>query len=202
MPNLPEQDLFLTADGALAAVIDRLSPEQLALRAPDDWTGRFEHPTLGQIVLVHAHDEAFVPQVLRGMPLDEIGDRWEPVLAADDPVAAYRAARAAALEAASGPLDGARTVHFSYGDYPLAEALTHLAMYRGFQSWQIAHLAGLDDTMSPELVEGLERHVMPHADEWRQWGVFPPAIEPPAGADAQTRLLCAAGYWVAPNRAA
>jgi hypothetical protein len=148
-------------------------------------------------VLVHAHDEAFVPEVLRGTPLDKIGDRWEPVLASDDPVAAYRTARAAALEAASAPLDGARTVHFSYGDYPLAEALTHLAMYRGFQSWQIAHLAGLDDTMSPELVEGLDRHVIPHADEWRQWGVFPPAIEPPAGADAQTRLLCAAGYWTA-----
>lgn len=197
MPNLPEQDLFLTADRALAAVIERLSPEQLALPAPVDWTRRFENPTLAQIVLVHAHDEAFIPEVLAGAPLDEIGEKWEPVLAAADPLAAYREAQAAAQAAASGPLDGERTVHFSYGDYPLAEALTHLAMYRGFQSWQIARLAGLDDTMSPDLVEGLDRHVMPHADEWRQWGVFPPAIEPPAGADAQTRLLCAAGYWTA-----
>lgn len=197
MPNLPEQDLFLTADGALAAVIERLSPEQLALPAPADWTRRFENPTLGQIVLVHAHDEAFVPEVLRGTPLDDIGERWEPVLASDDPLAAYRTAHAAATAAASASLDGTRTVHFSYGDYPLAEALTHLAMYRGFQSWQIARLAGFDDTMSPELIDGLVRHVMPHADEWRQWGVFPPAIDPPAGADAQTRLLCAAGYWAA-----
>jgi hypothetical protein len=30
---------------------------------------------------------------------------------------------------------------------------------------------------------------------WRQWGVFPPAIEPPAGADEETRLLCAVGHW-------
>ena len=36
---------------------------------------------------------------------------------------------------------------------------------------------------------------MPHAEEWRQWGVFPPAIDPPPGADAETALLCRAGYW-------
>jgi hypothetical protein len=195
MSRFPEQELFLRADAEVAGVIEQLTPEQLALAAPDEWTQRFEHPTVAQIVLVHAHDEAFVPDVLAGRALDEIGDRWEGVLTDADPVAAYRTAQAAAQQAASGDLDPTATVHFSYGDYPLAEGLTHLSMYRGFQSWQIAHLVGSDHRMSPELVEGLERHVMPHADEWRQWGVFPPAQEPPAGADAQTRLLCAAGYW-------
>jgi len=36
----------------------------------------------------------------------------------------------------------------------------------------------------------LNEHVTPHADEWRQSGAFPPAIEAPAGADDETVLLC------------
>ncbi len=57
-------------------------------------------------------------------------------------------------------------------------------------------LLGIPFHLSPELIDGLNEHVVPHADEWRQWGVFPPAIETPAGADEETRLLCAVGYWV------
>ena len=196
MTRFPEQDLFLRADAELFGVLDRLTPAQLAVSAPAGWTRRFEDPTLREIVLVHAHDEAFVPDVLAGRTLDEIGDRWEGVLQDDDSLLAYRTAYQAAHEAASGELDPDATVHFSYGDYPLREALTHLAMYRGFQSWQIARVAGFDHHMSAELVAGLNEHVMPHADEWRQWGVFPPAQEPPADADDEVRLLCAAGNWM------
>ncbi|MGN6324750.1 hypothetical protein [Pseudolysinimonas sp.] len=196
MTRFPEQELFLRADAELFGVLDRLTPAQLAVPAPEDWTRRFDDPTLREIVLVHAHDEAFVPDVLAGRALDEIGDRWEGVLQDGDALLAYRTAQQAAHEAASAELDPDAIAHFSYGDYPLRDALTHLAMYRGFQSWQIARLAGFDHHMSPELVAGLDAYVMLHAEEWRQWGVFPPAQEPPAVADAEVRLLCAAGYWV------
>lgn len=198
MTRFPEQDLFLRADAELADVLEQLTAEQLALAAPAEWTRRFEDPSLAQIVLVHAHDEAFVPDMLAGRTLEEIGDRWEGVLArSDDPLGEYHETQQAAQAAASGELDPATTVHFSYGDYPLNEAFTHMAMYRGFQSWQIAHLAGIDHHLSPELIAGLNEYVMPHADSWRQWGVFPPAQEPPADADDEVRLLCAAGYWPA-----
>jgi hypothetical protein len=196
MTRFPEQDLFLRADAELYGVVDRLTPEQLALAAPQGWTRRFTDPTLEQIVLVHAHDEAFVPDVIAGRSLDEIGDRWESVLLDPDALVAYRTAQQAAQDAASAELDPRAPVHFSYGDYPLREALTHLAMYRGFQSWQIAHVAGIRHGMSPELIEGLNAYVMPHADDWRQWGVFPPAQEPPADADDEVRLLCASGNWM------
>jgi hypothetical protein len=196
MTRFPEQDLFLRADAELAGVLEQLTSEQLALAAPSTWTRRFEDPTLAQIVLVHAHDEAFVPDMVAGRTLDEVGDRWESVLLDPEPLVAYRTAQQAAQAAASAELDPETVVHFSYGDYPLREAFTHMTMYRGFQSWQIAHVAGIDHHLSPELIAGLNEYVMPHADEWRQWGVFPPAQEPPAGADDEVRLLCAAGNWM------
>lgn len=195
MTRFPEQELFLRADAAIAGVVERLTPEQLARSAPSGWTQRFESPTVGQIVLVHAHDEAFVPDMLAGRTVAEVGERWDEVLQASDPVAAHAAQHARATDAASAELDPAATVRFSYGDYPVREALAHLSTYRAFQAWLIGHLLGLDVHLSPELVDGLNAHVMPHADEWRQWGVFPPAIEPPADADDEVRLLCAAGYW-------
>jgi hypothetical protein len=197
MTRFPEQDLFLRADAELFGVLDRLTPDQLTLAAPAGWTQRFTDPTLEQIVLVHAHDEAFIPELIRGSTIEQIGHRWDGLLEDPDALLVYRTAQEAAQAAASADLDPATVVHFSYGDYPLREAFTHLAMYRGFQSWLIAHLVGFDHHMSPELIAGLNEYVMPHADEWRQWGVFPPAQEPPADASDEVRLLCAAGFWVA-----
>lgn len=191
-----QQDFFLGADAALAGVVDALTPEQLEHPAPANWTQRFADPTLAQIVLVHAHDESFVPDVLAGRTLDEIGDRWEPVLEQTDALDTYRAAYRTATDAASTDLDPAATVHFSYGDYPLADAITHLAMYRGQQAWQIAHLLGLDYHLPDDVIAGFEEFIVPNAETWRQWGVFPPAIEPAADADRETRMLNALGIRV------
>jgi len=55
---------------------------------------------------------------------------------------------------------------------------------------------GIPFHLSRNLTYGLNEHVTPHADEWRQFGVFPPAIEPPADTDDETRLLRTLGLWV------
>lgn len=35
----------------------------------------------------------------------------------------------------------------------------------------------------------------PHAEEWREFGVFPAVIDPSDGAADETNLLCSLGYW-------
>ena len=92
--------------------------------------------------------------------------------------------------------DFAETFRFTCGDYSASYGISHLSMYRAFQAWSIPKHFGIPCHLSSELIAGLNEHVVPHADEWRQWGVFPPAIEPPAGADEETRLLGAVGFWV------
>lgn len=101
----------------------------------------------------------------------------------------------AATAAVEEDYDPSRTVHFSYGDYPLGEAIVHLAVYRAFQAWSIARLLGIDFRLPETVVSGMNEHVVSHIDEWRAMGVFPPEVEPPADADAQTALLCKVGYW-------
>ncbi len=68
-------------------------------------------------------------------------------------------------------------------------------MHRTFQSWQIARLIELDFHLPSMVVAETTELVMPSAELWRSYAVFLPAIEPPADADAETALLCTAGYW-------
>lgn len=187
-------ELFLRSDAALRDVIDRIDPADLTRSAPADWTSTPD-PTFRDVLQAHTYDEAWVPDVLRGRASADGDDLRGVDLLGDDPIGAYDARNDAATAAvrAGGYAD---TFRFSYGDYPAAEGLAHLATYRAFQAWQIAKHLGIPFHLSPELIAGLEEHVVTFADEWRQWGVFPPAIEAPADADDETRLLCAVGYWI------
>jgi len=148
------------------------------------------------IVARHAYDEAWVPDLLAGRTVDEVGDRWSGDLLGSDPIAAYDALNDAATAAMTDPdLDTAMTIHFSYGDYPFAEGILHPTSYRAFQAWQIARLLGIDFHLSPELIAGLDELIVPTVPTLRAYGAFPPEQTPPEGADAETRLLCTVGFW-------
>lgn len=187
--------LFLASDAALRSVIDRVTKDDFDTHVPADWS-RTPDPTILDILKAHAYDEAWVPGVLEGASIadgDELRDRD---LLGDDPIASYDVLNDTATAAVRSGIVPGTVFRFQYGDYPAEEGLTHLAMYRAFQAWSIAKLLGIPFHLSPDLVAGLNEHVVAHADEWRAFDVFPPAIEPPRDADDETRLLCAVGYWV------
>ena len=188
----PEQ-LFLASDAALRDVVDQLTARHLSAPAPQEWT-QIPDPTIRDIVSRHAYDEAWIPGVIAGRSAADGDPFADADLLGDDPVAAYDALNdeAGAAVRAGATAD---TFRFTYGDYPAAEGFAHLATYRAFQAWLIAKLLGIPFRFSPELIAGLNEHVVSHADEWREFGVFPPAIDPPEGADDETRLLCAVGFW-------
>lgn len=192
---MKERDLFLMSDAALRDVIDMLDLDQLSLAVPAEWS-RTPNPTLRDILAAHAHDEAWVPDVLAGRTADDVGERWSRDLLGDDPIGNYDDLNDTATEAAMREaLDPASIVHFSYGDYSLAEGFVHLSVYRAFQAWLIARRVGLDFSLPDTVVEGLDEFAVPHLDEWRSMGVFPSEVAVPAGADAETVLLGRVGYW-------
>lgn len=192
---MTQRDLFLMADAALRDVIDMLEPEQLAVPVPAEWS-RKANPTLRDILAAHAYDEAWVPDLIAGRTIAEVGDRYDGELLGEDPIESYDELNDAATEAVSGDLDLSRATHLSYGDFPLGEALEHLTIYRAFQAWSIARLVGLDFSLPDPLVDGLWESVIPNVESWREIGVFPPEVAVPAGADRETQLLGKTGYWV------
>jgi hypothetical protein len=189
-----ERELFLLADEAIRYVIDRITPDQLELAVPEDWV-RVPNATLLDVVAAHAYDEAWVPDVLAGRTIDEVDDKYGGDLLGGDPLAAYDALNDAARVAVNRAGDPGDVAHLSYGDFTVAEYFQHTAIYRAFQAWSIAKLVGLDFHLRPELVDALWQQIGPQIDDWRAMGVFGPAIEVPADADDETRLLAATGYW-------
>jgi hypothetical protein len=195
VPGMKQKELFLQADAALRSVIDRITPDQLALAAPAEWS-RTPDPTLGNVIADHARDEAWVPDVLAGRTIDEVGDRYAGDLLGDDPVASYDRLNDLATAAVNKDLDPDTTVHLSYGDFPLAVYLEHISTYRAFQAWLIPKHLGIDYSLPTTLVDQLWEQVVPQIDGWRAMGVFGPEVEVPAGADRETQLLGKTGFWI------
>nr|WP_233915036.1 hypothetical protein [Arthrobacter polaris]UIK90226.1 hypothetical protein J0916_08125 [Arthrobacter polaris] len=188
-------ELFLAADAELRSVIDRITPEDFDKPVPAGWS-QSPNPTIMDLIRSHAYDEAWVPGVIAGASVadgDELHDRD---LLGEDPIAAYDTLNDAASAAVREGVDLEAIFRFQYGDYPAREGFAHLAMYRGFQAWLIAKHLSIPFHLSAQTIAGMNEHVVPNAEEWRSFGVFPPAIDPPAGADEETRLLCTVGFWI------
>ena len=194
---MKQRDLFLLSDAALRDVIDRIHPDQLELPVPAEWT-RTPDATLLDVVAAHAYDEAWVPDVLAGRAIDEVGDTYGGDLLGGDELESYDRLNDAATVAANRPLSADDIVHLSYGDFPVSVYFEHIATYRAFQAWGIAKLIGLHDySLPPELVELLWEIVVPQADAWREMGIFGPEVAAPEGADRETQLLAKTGYLTA-----
>ncbi|WP_154606118.1 hypothetical protein [Arthrobacter sp. AQ5-05] len=187
--------LFLAADAELRSVIDRITPKDFDKPVPAAWS-QTPNPTILDILKAHAYDEAWVPAVIGGASVADGDALRDRDLLGDDPIAAYDTLNDAATATVQGGVDLEAIFRFQYGDYPAREGFAHLAMYRGFQAWLIAKHLSIPFHLSAETIAGMNEHVVPNAEEWRSFGVFPPAIDPPAGADDQTRLLCIVGFWI------
>ena len=187
--------LFLASDAALRSVIDRVTADDLNVPVPAEWS-RTADPTMMDILRAHAYDEAWIPRVLAGASIADGDDLRDRDLLGDDPIGAYDALNDAATTAVRAGVDPESTFRFQYGDYAAREGFAHLAMYRGFQAWLIAKHLDIPFHLSAEIISGMNEHVVPNADQWREFGVFPPAIDPPADADEETQLLCTVGYWI------
>ncbi|MBX3100202.1 MAG: hypothetical protein KF761_11565 [Salinibacterium sp.] len=188
------KDLFLLADAALREVVDRITFEQLDLPVPAAWS-RDHVPTLRGILALHAKDEAWVPDVIAGRTMEEVGDAWAGDILGDDPVASYDSLNDLATAAVQATIDLDAVVHLSYGDYPLTVFFEHTSYYRAFQAVAIAKLIGVDFRMSDALVDALWESAVPQAEQLREWHVFGPEVEVPAGSDKQTRLLGITGFY-------
>jgi hypothetical protein len=189
---MTEVDVFILSEQALADVIDQIKPGQWKSRKPE-WfaTGGQGDASLREIVNYHAYDTAWVPDVLAGKAMAEVGDVFEHIKT--DPDCDYRAYSESAIAAARALADPDRVVHLSYGDFPAREYLKHTTSFRGFRAYDIARWIGVSTKLPPRLVLGMWDQLAPEIDAWRKLGVYGPAVAVPDDAPLQDRLLGLAG---------
>jgi uncharacterized protein (TIGR03086 family) len=192
---MKEKRLFLEADAALREVFNSLSPEQLDLPVPSEWTGK-PSSTVRTLLESHTKDEAWVPDVLAGRTMDEVGSVWDGDLLGADPIGNYNRLNDAAGEAVAADILPGATAHLSYGDFPVETYFEHVTYYRAFQAWAIARYVGNEFHLPPDLVEGLSEMVEGNIDELRAIGVFPPEIEISPDASREEKLMARVGFWL------
>jgi uncharacterized protein (TIGR03086 family) len=188
-----ENDVFVLADQALDRVVAQIADDQWDMKMPESFARADDPdniPTLRTIVGSHAFDDAWVPDMLAGRTMEEAGTtKFDGDLLGDDPKGSFAAIVKKATAAASQMSDLDRTVHCSFGDFPAFEYFWQINGFRGIRAWEIAKVIGADPNLPDDLVQGLWDEISPHADEWRQYGVFPPAIPVADDAPLQQRLL-------------
>jgi uncharacterized protein (TIGR03086 family) len=186
---MTEQEVFILADEALKAVVDKIRDDQWDQPVPAEMTPRRPGSTLRTVVNYHAYDDAWVPDVLAGRTKEEVGDKYDGDLLGDHPKLNFASIVESAVIAVRAFAEPERVVHLSYGDYPAREYLKHITSFRGLRAYDLARFIGADTTLPDDLVQGLWDEIAPSAEEWRQIGVYGPAVAVPADAPLQDRLL-------------
>lgn len=194
-----EIDTFVRADRQLRAVVDQIRDDQWDMQMPADFPtmGGGDGYSLRAILDYHAYDEAWIPTMMAGTSIDEagadaFGDPFDNDLLGDEPRERFGELVEKSIEAVRGldesELDD-RTVHYSYGDYSAREALWHAIVFRTTRAHDLAKVIGVDSDLPDDLVKDVWNIVEPNAEEWRQMGVFGPAVDVAEDAPLQDRLL-------------
>jgi uncharacterized protein (TIGR03086 family) len=157
-------------------------PDQWGDQSPcAEWTAR---DVVGHIVMMH------------GVMLRPLGRQLSPAPALeDDPLAAFRAARADVEAVLHDPTVSTSEHDWYTGRQSMADIVDQVASVdMVWHGWDLARATGQDDTIDPIEVENAGKGIGQFDDTvLRQPGVLGPALDPPPGADAQTRLLAFMG---------
>jgi uncharacterized protein (TIGR03086 family) len=168
----------------------------------DQWTGSTPCVEWDVRTLVNhvVGEECWVPPLLAGQTIAEVGDQFDGDVVGDDPVAAGRDRSAASIAAVELRLPAGGKVNLSYGEESAEEYVLQVATDHLIHAWDLACGTGQDRTMDPELVAVVAEWFSRHEDEWRAGGAIGPRAE--LTGDPQVDLLAVFGRsadWVSPD---
>lgn len=192
--------------------MDMLSAHRSALRqfdrrvqqvADGQWGNSTPDPdwTVQDLVAHLVNEQLWVPPLLAGRTIQEVGDQFDGDLLGDDPKRAWTDAAAAARTALDEPGALDRTVHLSFGTVPVPVYLGQLTLDLTVHSWDLAKGINADDEMPNDLLSTVLADAQRTADQWQDSGLFAAAIPVPGCTDDLTELLALTGrrrWWTRP----
>jgi uncharacterized protein (TIGR03086 family) len=174
---------FERATAHFSDLVEQITDDQWAAATPcTDWDVR-------ALVNHLVYEARWVPPMLKGRTIEQVGDQFEGDLLGADPRTAYDDALAGARTAVKEPGAGEQIVHLSYGDTPAHEYLAQLTCDFVVHSWDLARGIGADDRLDPDMVQWVDDIARPQGAMLQASGLFDPPIDVDVDADQQTRLL-------------
>ncbi|MGH3793602.1 MAG: TIGR03086 family metal-binding protein [Pseudonocardiaceae bacterium] len=138
-------------------------------------------------------EQLWVPLLLDGATVDDVGDRFDGDRLGDDPVAAWRSAAATAREAFTAPGALRRHVELSYGRRPVDGYCQEMTLDLTVHAWDLARGIGAAERLDEGLVHDVLSFIEPQVERLAHTGLFAPPVTVGENADAQTRLLALLG---------
>jgi hypothetical protein len=174
-----EAELFVMAEETLLEVLGRIRSEHRNIIIPPmfDMPGADQPRPLRDLVAHYARDDAWVPDMLAGRTMAEVGpDKYDGDLPDLAQVVAAACAAAGTVDDAEG------IVHCSFGDISAREYLLQLNIARSFLAHDVAMALGSRACPLPEeLAQPMYELTAPEAQRWRSYGVFRTPLPLPEG---------------------
>ncbi|WP_020495072.1 TIGR03086 family metal-binding protein [Sciscionella marina] len=144
-------------------------------------------------VLNHLTEEQlWVPHLLHGETMDQVGDRYSGDVLGNRPVARWESAAAAARAAWLEPGATEREVHLSFGASPAQLYLEQMTFDLAVHAWDIGVAIGVDPAIPAELARLIDRYTRPKISAWRG-PIFAEEVPVDANATAVSRLIALSG---------
>ena len=177
--------LLPAAAAAFTERVRAVPPERWSEQSPcAEWTVR-------DVVNHMTYEQRWVPPLLAGKTIAEVGDQFEGDLLGADPVGAWEDAIAAALRSWAMARED-QEVNLSSGPSPAREYAEEMLLDLVVHGWDVARGAGLDERLDPSLVSHVLAYAEPHAEEYAGSGLFGTPVETDR-TDDQSRLLAMLG---------
>jgi uncharacterized protein (TIGR03086 family) len=167
---------------------------------PQDW----DRPTpcaawnIRDLVNHVVYEDRWVPPLLAGRTIADVGDRFEGNLLGGDPYDDVVDAANQAEAAFGGPGALDRTVGLSFGPTPALEYGWQMLAEHLVHGWDLAAALGAERDLDAETVHGCAVWFADREELFRSAGAIGPRVEPTGDATEQDRLLGATGrdpYW-------
>jgi uncharacterized protein (TIGR03086 family) len=138
-------------------------------------------------------EQLWVPELLAGKTVAEVGDKFEGDILDDDPIGTWTTASQAARSAWLDPGTLDRTVHLSFGDTDGREYCWQMTVDLAVHGWDLATALGSTAGLGDELATALLGYVEPQIPRWQGTSMFADPVPVPDDADPETRLVALLG---------
>lgn len=98
-------------------------------------------------------EELWTEPLLRGLTIEEVGDRFAGDVLGADPLTTARDAAEAAVAVVDAIVPAGGTVHLSFGQTDMGEYVRQLSADHLIHGWDLAVATGGDSAMEPDLVD-------------------------------------------------
>jgi uncharacterized protein (TIGR03086 family) len=195
-----------TGPGTTARALLPAAADRFGARVHDIPAGAWPAPTpcadwsVRDLVNHLVAEHLWVPPLLAGKKLSDVGTRFDGDVLGDDPSAAWDAAITASMRAWALARED-QAVDLSAGPTPASEYAEEMLLDLVVHAWDLARGAGLDDAVDPQHAAHVLAYLEPRAAAWAAMGVFEDPV-PTSRTDDAGRLLSLTGRdpdWTPPD---